>query len=241
MLSKIIKAKNLLETDSCRVDAPEPRLFFIDEPEPVPTVEEETIPEPEISPELILEQAQDEAERILSEAQAEAKRIQEASQREGFEQGLKEALVAAEQQLAGEREEIAVLRQAAEVEYTKRVWESEGEILKLACEIAEVIIRTSITEQPESWLKMVREAVAKVAGANELILKVSPEDAAVLNENLSLIREVLTESSPIRIETDISMKPGDLWIESNIGQVDARITQQLQVVIAQLRAGMVQP
>lgn len=241
MLSKIIKASNLKETETCRVDPPEPRLFFLNEaPEPVEPVEE-TDPEPTLTPEMLLESAREEAERILAEAKVKAEQLRETARQEGFELGMKEGLAAAEQEMAEEREAIASLREAAEIEYAKRIWESEGEILKLSCEIAEIIIRTSLSAQPTEWLKMVRDAVAKVAGANELILKVSPDDAEILNEHLGSIREVLTESSPIRVETDSSMKPGDLWVESNIGQVDARIAQQLQVVFRELKAGMVQP
>lgn len=239
-MSKIIKASNLKETETCRVDPPEPRLFFLNEPL-VEEQEEEIAPELELTPEMVMEQAQEEARQILAEAKTKAEQMKEASRREGFDLGMKEALEAAQREMAQEREEIAALREAAEEEYSKRIWESEGEILKLACEIAEEIIRTSLSVQSDSWLRMVREAVAKVAGANELILKVSPDDAVLLHENLGQIREVLTESSPIRVESDSSMRPGDLWVESNIGQVDARITQQLQVIFNELRAGMVQP
>ena len=43
----------------------------------------------------------------------------------------------------------------------------------------------------------------------------------------------------MRIEVDPTLKPGDLWIETNIGQVDARIAQQIQNIFNGLRATVI--
>jgi flagellar assembly protein FliH len=243
LLSKIIKAGRLHQTETCRVEPPEPRLFFIQESEgETEETKDELVAEenvdPEVCAELIIADAKQKAEALLEQAKAEVEELKSAAQQEGYQAGYGFGLEAAKKENSQEKEEILKLRQEAEQGYRQRIWESEGEILKLACEIAEYIIRTSISSQHDSWLVMVREAIAKIAGANELLIKVSPQDEALLVENLSSIREQLIESGPIRVEADPSLKPGDLWIETNIGQVDARISQQISTVLQELRAGM---
>ena len=240
LLSKIIKAGRLQQTETCRVEPPEPRLFFVQDLEE--ETEEEQVAEenidPEVRAELIISDAKQKAETLLEQVKAEVEELKLVAHQEGYQAGYSQGIEAAEKELAQEKEEISELRQEAERGYRQRIWESEGEILKLACEIAEYIIRTSISSHPDSWLAMVKGAIAKIAGANELLLRVSPQDETLLAENLSSIRELLIESGPIRVEADPSLKPGDLWVETNIGQVDARISQQISAVLQELRAGM---
>lgn len=252
MSNRVIKAEWFQEREVRRVDPPEPRLFFnseADEDEPDEVIQEletEAEPEeaePEIDPkaeaEMIINQAREEAGQILTEAIRQGESLKEQTKKEGYAQGYQEGIEAATAEMREKQAEAQRLLEEAEASYKRRVWESEGEILKLACEIAEEISRTSLSIQPEAWIGMVRKAISRVAGAKELLLRISPQDEELLNKNISAIREILTESAPIRIEVDPTLKPGDLWIETNIGQVDARIAQQIQNIFNGLRATVI--
>lgn len=235
MSNRIIKAERFHEHDVCRVDPPEPRLFFASEEE---EVVEEVGMEPEEKARLIVTHAMEEAEKIRMEVAKQGAELKERAQQEGYAQGYQEGRAAAVAELEEEQAEIGRLLTEAEEGYKRRIWESEGEILKLACDIAEEISRASLSVQHDDWIGMVREAIGHVAGAKELLLRVSSQDEEVLKGNLTAIRDVLTESAPIRIEVDPNLKPGDLWVESNIGQVDARITQQVRNIFNELRAAV---
>ena len=142
-----------------------------------------------------------------------------------------EAAIAVEQAKAdGER-----IRKEAEEGRTRRILESEDEILKLAIDIAERIIRKEISRTSENWFEMVKEAVEKVAGATEITIRVSVEDEAYLIQHLSEVQKLLTEAPAIRVVADSSLEPGDLIIQSNLGQLDARIKQQLRLMLNSLR------
>lgn len=240
--TRIYKADGVQESQLCRVEVPEPRVIFISDHEASGDNEmdfdEANELAHEVRAEAILIKAHEEAEQILAAARIEAGQMRENACREGKEQGYQEGHNRAVRELQDQRNEVQKLLVDAEEDYCKRVWESEGEILKLAVEIAEVITRTTFTANQDTWIQMVREAVSRVAGANELLIRVSPQDEPVLAANIQAVREVLTESAPIRWEADPSMKPGDIWVETNIGQVDARLSQQLQTVWAALQAGM---
>ena len=82
---------------------------------------------------------------------------------------------------------------------------------------------------------MVGEAVKKVAGATELVIRVSQEDEAFLIQHLKEIRSQLTESPTINLVSDSTLKPGDLLIQTNLGQVDARIRQQIETTFRTLK------
>lgn len=258
--ARIFKADGIEEAQHCRLEPPEPSLFLVPEPEPDLT-NDEVISDEEAEvlavearaeAERILEQArkqaqkeadelrkdaQQAAEEIMKQAREEAQALRDEAKHEGYQNGYNEGIAHANEEMAQQRDEIEKLRDLAEEDYKKRVWESEIDIIKLAIEIAGVITRTTLTTQPETWIGMAREAISKVAGAHEILIRVSPQDEPVLIENMAAIREVLTESAPIRWEADPALKPGDLWVETNIGQVDARVSQQLQTFWAALRGG----
>ncbi|HHU50578.1 MAG TPA: hypothetical protein GXZ36_01970 [Firmicutes bacterium] len=171
----------------------------------------------------------------------------------GFEEGYAVATQKAEdefsaklQQVEALREEAASaveeakadgerIRKEAEEERTRRILESEDEILKLAIDIAERIIRKEISRTSDNWFEMVKEAVEKVAGATEITIRVAVEDEAYLIQHLSEVQKLLTEAPHIRVVADSSLEPGDLIIQSNLGQLDARIKQQLRLMLNSLR------
>lgn len=171
----------------------------------------------------------------------------------GFDRGYAEATQKAEDEYSAKlkqaealREEAASLveqakadgeriRKEAEEERTRRILESEDEILKLAIDIAERIIRKEISRTSDNWFEMVKEAVEKVAGATEITIRVSVEDEAYLIQHLSEVQKLLTEAPVIRVVADSSLEPGDLIIQSNLGQLDARIKQQLRLMLNSLR------
>ena len=80
-----------------------------------------------------------------------------------------------------------------------------------------------------------KEAVEKVAGATEITIRVAVEDEAYLIQHLSEVQKLLTEAPHIRVVADSSLEPGDLIIQSNLGQLDARIKQQLRLMLNSLR------
>lgn len=207
--------------------------------------------------EQIITAAHQEADRALTVVQQECEKLKIAGEEEfaaqkeaGYETGYQEGLTAgqqaaqeewetrlakAEEKLTQAKKESADLLKQAEEERRARILSSEQEILKLACEIAEKIISTELKQAPNQWLVMIGAAVKKVAGATELTIRVAQEDEAFMIQHLKEIRSRLSESPPIRLVSDSTLKPGDLLLQSNLGQVDARISQQIARIFQALK------
>jgi len=196
--------------------------------------------------EKLRREAGEEREKILEEAEKERERIREEAYTAGFEEGLRsgreeaaaeysEKLAAAEQIRKEAEEEGARLREQAEAERRTRIQESEGEILKLAVEIAEKIITERIEETPDAWMKMVKNAVERVAGAKEVIVRVAPEDEEFVVLQLGTVREILSESPPVQVLADSTLKKGDFVLQTDLGQIDGRIKEQLKRIAQALQ------
>lgn len=101
----------------------------------------------------------------------------------------------------------------------------ESLVIETAYEIAKKIVyreiddRTIINEN-------VKVAVNKIIGANEVRLKLNPQDVEELNTDS---KNLLNTSSfnKIKIEGDDRIEKGGCLIETEIGNVDARVSTQL--------------
>ncbi|MBA2134062.1 FliH/SctL family protein [Capillibacterium thermochitinicola] len=214
--------------------------------------------------EAILAQARGEAESILAElearrkqteeelaqakkeAEAECDRLKKEAYDRGYEEGWNkghaegekawaERITAAETTLQEAKAEALNLINRADEERIARIRESEQEILKLAVEIAEKIINNELKADPDKWLGMIKVATEKITGAAEVTIRIAQEDEAFLIQNLREVRSLFTESPRLQVVTDPNLKPGDFILQSNMGEVDARLHQQLNKIYQALK------
>ncbi len=158
----------------------------------------------------------------------------------GFEEGYKKA-----------QEEIAHLYQAEletksnEFAYIMQEMEKKvieyGEafdkiIIRLSEKIAEHIIKREISGKTivEAVLK---EALHKVTGTNNIIVKINSADYSYLS-GLGKFAELEQNFSKITFEQDGSVFQGGCIIETSIGNVDARINTQISEVVKHLESSM---
>ena len=73
----------------------------------------------------------------------------------------------------------------------------------------------------------IRKATNKILGADEIIIKINPVDYELLNSgnNISSIDKTNTK---VKFEISDKISPGGCLIESEIGNVDARIASQFE-------------
>lgn len=99
-------------------------------------------------------------------------------------------------------------------------------VVGTAVELARKIIQKEVKEQ-SIINEVVKEAISKVIGANEVRIKFHPEDMKELNNySRNLINS--TTFSKIKFEEDDRIERGGCLVETEIGNVDARISTQLE-------------
>ncbi|HBL36857.1 MAG TPA: hypothetical protein DDZ55_08625 [Firmicutes bacterium] len=193
------------------------------------------------------EQVEQELATARQEAAAECERLKQEAYDRGYQEGLAagnqagetawaEKITAAEDSLLEAKAEALNLINQGEEERAARIRGSEQEILKLVIDIAEKVIKTELNGEPKKWLRMIEDSAKRLAGATEVTISIAEEDEAFLIQHLREIRSQFTESPRIQINTDLNLQPGDFQVHSNLGEVDARVQQQLTKIFQALKA-----
>ncbi|MGE5499340.1 MAG: FliH/SctL family protein [Syntrophothermus sp.] len=107
-------------------------------------------------------------------------------------------------------------------------------VIETAFMIAEKIVKHEIS-RGSVISNSLRESIKKILGANEIIIRINPADHGEIHasDNNIMMSE---DFSKIKFEIDEKLEVGGCMIETEIGNVDARISTQLNEIKKQLEA-----
>lgn len=162
-----------------------------------------------------------EAQRVVEEARAEADEIRREAREQGRAEGFEDVLA-----------ELARARR----DYEELTAGAEDDMLEMAFRLARRIVGEAIELDPQRVQQMVASVLAHARGKRELLVKVAPEDLAVLQQNAdALVRQV--DGVRVHFEEDASLDRGGCVIHTESGRIDGRIEAQLETLKRALRGG----
>jgi flagellar assembly protein FliH len=183
-------------------------------------------------------EAQDEADRIVAEAKEKARQI-EADSRDAFETERKDAEERGRK--AGRdagfdegRAEVERLiertRTVLERAQDKRVEilaETEQEIIDLVLLIARKVIKVISENQRNVIISNVVQALRKVKGRGNIIIRVNMADVKLSTDHIKDFIKLVEGAKSIQVVEDSTVDQGGCIIETDFGEIDARISSQL--------------
>jgi flagellar assembly protein FliH len=107
---------------------------------------------------------------------------------------------------------------------------AEREAVNLSMAIAKKIIGHEISIGKNVITSVVKEALKKVDGHEKIKIKVHPEDIQILEEHKNEYKKYANCVQGIEILCDENINKGGCIIETNIGDIDARIEKQIKVI-----------
>ena len=187
---------------------------------------------------VLKSQSLDEVERIILEANEKAQRI-EAESKEAFEKGRKEA----EQQGLETGRESGYNEGKAEVErLIERVQavlerandrrgeillETEQEIIDLVLLISRKVVKVISENQKNIIISNVAQALRKVKSRGNVIIRVNMADLKLTTEHTKDFIQRMEGVNSIQVAEDSTIDQGGCIIETDFGEIDARISSQL--------------
>ena len=113
---------------------------------------------------------------------------------------------------------------------------AEKETVNLALAIAAKIVRHEIAINKDVVLSIVKEALKKLVDYDRVIIRVSPSDYQFLKTQKHQFLHLVENKETMTFEEDETILSGGCLIETNLGDIDARIEKQLETVEEALRS-----
>jgi flagellar assembly protein FliH len=154
----------------------------------------------------------------------------------GLQKGCDEGYQAGLQQAAAS---LANLGQVAmELEHLKQdlYQRAEQDIVDLALAVSKKILDQEITTNRQAITGVVKAALKRVSDHSQIAIRINPADLQTVKQAEPRLAEYFENSSGVSYETDESIGPGGCIIETNFGEIDARLDQQFAVIAEALRS-----
>jgi flagellar assembly protein FliH len=154
-----------------------------------------------------------------------------------FEEGLKQG----RQEGAGDvKRAIEMLHGYAnmlQAEKKELAEKAEQSALELAFQLAHKIVTDELRTRPEAVAEIAKNALRQVLDCDQIRLRVNQDDYDYLRSVQSELEGMLSKSVPLEVRVDNSVERGGCMIETERGNLDARIASQLQTLRTGLKDG----
>jgi flagellar biosynthesis/type III secretory pathway protein FliH len=110
--------------------------------------------------------------------------------------------------------------------------QAEKAVVELTLAIADKVIPQAIFELPEALVSVVNQALAKVLAGTRLNLRVNPADLEGLQASQAALELAPIDPARLTWSPDPGVGRGGCIVETDFGDIDARIEHQLQLIAA---------
>jgi flagellar assembly protein FliH len=187
---------------------------------------------------VIKQQAETEAEGIIYDAktkgmeieneirqnlEAERKNARMQGREEGYEEGFAEGKAEVERLI----QRTQVMLERAQEKRGEILLDAEQEIVELVLLIARKIIKVLSEKQRDIIKSNVIQALRKIKSSGNVIIRVNLADLKLATEHKEEFIKVVEGAKSIQVIEDSSIDSGGCIIETDFGEIDARIASQL--------------
>ncbi len=178
----------------------------------------------------IIEEAELEKERIINNAMEESKRIREEAYREGYETGKNEGFESGRAELMSMIDRLKSIIQLTLQERERILVHSERQILNLVLTMVKKIVKKLTHEEENVVIENVKEALSIIRGAMKVYIHVNPLDYDYTTRFKDEFIKLIEGMPEIKIFEDPTVDRGGVYIETDLGEIDARISSQLEEI-----------
>jgi len=178
----------------------------------------------------IVAEAQDNANEITRAAERNADDAREEARRMGFEEGREKGFVEGEAEHERLVQRLHVIINKAIDRRNEIIEESEAQIVNLVVQIAKKVVKVISENQRNVVVNNVVQALRKLKEKTDVIIRVNIEDLEMVTSHVQDIIDRVEREHHITVAEDSTVDPGGTIIETDFGEIDARIASQLQEI-----------
>lgn len=181
----------------------------------------------EISPEEIINNAQEEAEHILEEARNKAEEIKKEAYQEaskaGYDEGYKSALADVEEQ----KDKLKLQKDKMIQDYQEQLNQMEPMLVDAITTVVQNVFKVKFEDNRNIILHLIKIALGQIESNKDFIIKVSKADYPFVLKYKEVLDKSNTKDSNINIVEDSSLSKNQCLIETDGGVFDCSLDVQL--------------
>lgn len=175
----------------------------------------------------IIEKAKAEAEQIIADAKAEQERLQEESRKSGFDKGHDEGYEKGKAEVERLIERMHKILEAVMQRREEILQDTESQIVELVILMSRKVIKILSENQKNVIMANTLAALKKVRTRGNVTLRVNLEDVKLATANIEEFIKHVENIEGITVLEDSVVEKGGCIVETDFGQIDARISSQL--------------
>ncbi|MBC2736856.1 MAG: hypothetical protein HF981_21015 [Desulfobacteraceae bacterium] len=114
----------------------------------------------------------------------------------------------------------------------------EQEVVELALHVARKVVRHELTVSKDTIVCVVQEAMTQLDDPGKISIRLNPDDLKKIRAAGETLSSVMDHLDTIHFEEDTGIDCGGCYIQTEYGEIDARIEEQLRTVEEAFRAEM---
>jgi flagellar assembly protein FliH len=178
----------------------------------------------------IVEQATQGAARIEQEARDRVAALEKETSNKGFEEGRAAGFAAGEAEVKRLVERLHVVLTSAIEKRNQIIEESESQLINLVLQISQKVIKVLSENQKNVVINNVIQALRKLKGRGEVVIRVNLADLELTTQHTQDFLKSVENVKSIAVLEDSTVDKGGCVIETDFGEIDARISSQLQEI-----------
>jgi flagellar assembly protein FliH len=183
----------------------------------------------------IIAQANESAAHIEAGAAAVLDEQKKSAYTEAYALGKKEGYDAGMSEVSRLTERVQVILQRIQDKRSDILNEAEQQIIDLTLLIARKVIKSIPETHREVVIENIKAALTKLKARGSVIVKVNIADVGITTERREEFLKLIEGGGTIQINEDTSVDPGGCIIETDFGEIDARIMNQLAGLEAKIK------
>ena len=184
------------------------------------------------------QQAEEEAQRIIADANAKSLEIENEMRQsldaekkqaldKGFTEGCENGFADGKAEVDRLIERTQTVLERVQNKRAEILKESEKEIVDLVLLITRKVVKVISENQRDIIIANVREALRKIRSKGDIIIRVNLADLQLTTEHKQYFIELMEGANSVNIIEDSTVDKGGCIVETDFGEIDARIASQL--------------
>ncbi len=183
--------------------------------------------EAEAAAERALAEAEAKIQAMETQARARVDEVTKDAHKKGWDQGREDGFKEGKNEVERLVNRIHVILERAMDKRSEILEQTEGQIVELVLLIARKVVKTISENQKNVVISNIAQALRKLKTRSDVIIKVNLADLQLASDHAKDFVEMAENAKRITVVEDSAIDRGGCVIETDFGEIDARIQSQL--------------